>query len=72
MRVINLGPDGKAIVASNDRERPRDRGPLYTQQKHMWVPSPLGHGDQWCSHCLMTMREASVLGELEECKPANP
>lgn len=35
---------------------------------HVWVPSPLGHGESMCKYCFVTNREAAVLGILgEEC-----
>ena len=36
--------------------------------KHSWVLSTLGHGESMCSRCLMTNREAAVLGLLSECR----
>lgn len=33
--------------------------------KHEWGPSRLSHGETQCIHCLMTNREAWVLGD--EC-----
>lgn len=37
--------------------------------KHEWGPSKVGHGEFQCIHCLMTNREAWVLGET--CLTAN-
>lgn len=34
------------------------------RRKHEWVPSRLGHGETQCKWCLMTNREAWVLGEF--------
>ena len=34
---------------------------------HEWVASTLGHGDAQCKHCLITNREAAVLGRLNQC-----
>lgn len=31
-------------------------------EQHLWIPSTLGHGEQMCSRCRMTNREAMVLG----------
>lgn len=31
--------------------------------EHDWVPSRLGHGETMCRVCLITNREAAVLGE---------
>jgi hypothetical protein len=33
------------------------------RRKHEWGPSRVGHGEVQCVHCLMTNREAWVLGE---------
>jgi hypothetical protein len=35
--------------------------------KHTWVSSTLGHGDAMCARCLITNREAAVLGQLNSC-----
>ncbi len=35
--------------------------------EHIWVRSTLGHGDQMCSRCKITNREAAALGELNVC-----
>lgn len=32
--------------------------------RHIWGPSRLGHGETQCTKCLMTNREAWVLGEF--------
>ncbi|MBY0559893.1 hypothetical protein [Hyphomicrobium sp.] len=37
-------------------------------QLHDWVKSTLGHGDAMCSRCLITNREAAVLGLLNHCE----
>lgn len=34
--------------------------------QHDWVPSMLGHGETMCRNCLVTNREAAVLG-MNEC-----
>ena len=34
------------------------------RQKHEWGPSRVGHGEAQCIHCLVTNREAWVLGEF--------
>jgi hypothetical protein len=34
---------------------------------HEWVPSRLGHGESMCKNCLITNREAAVLGTLNTC-----
>ena len=41
------------------------------RRKHEWGPSRVGHGEAQCIHCLMTNREAWVLGPycIEEPKP---
>ena len=38
--------------------------------EHEWVPSTLGHGEMQCKHCLMTNREAWVLGTECSCNVA--
>ena len=38
---------------------------------HKWIPSTLGHGDQMCAWCSITVREAAALGELGE-RPKAP
>lgn len=38
---------------------------------HEWVESKLGHGETMCRRCLMTNREAAVLGALNHCEKAN-
>jgi len=40
--------------------------------KHSWTKSTLGHGEQMCSKCGITNREASILGKLESCSVADP
>lgn len=37
------------------------------QLNHDWVKSTLGHGEAMCSRCLITNREAAVLGKLNAC-----
>lgn len=37
---------------------------------HTWVKSTLGHGEVMCKYCLITNREAAVLGKLNECDKA--
>jgi hypothetical protein len=32
--------------------------------RHVWGPSRVGHGEMQCVRCLMTNREAWVLGEV--------
>lgn len=42
--------------------------------KHDWGPSRLNHGEAQCRRCLMTNREAMVLGDeclAPEPRPAN-
>ncbi len=34
---------------------------------HDWIKSTLGHGESMCSRCLITNREAAVLGKLNYC-----
>ena len=34
---------------------------------HEWVPSRLGHGETMCARCLITNREAAVLGLMGRC-----
>lgn len=34
---------------------------------HVWVRSTLGHGEVMCKYCLITNREAAVLGKLNDC-----
>jgi hypothetical protein len=34
---------------------------------HEWVLSTLGHGEVMCRRCLITNREAAVLGRLNRC-----
>ena len=34
--------------------------------EHDWVPSTLGHGEMMCRRCLMTNREALILGKCQE------
>lgn len=38
--------------------------PPKPRRKHEWGPSRVGHGEAQCIHCLMTNREAWVLGEF--------
>jgi hypothetical protein len=40
--------------------------PVRNQQRrrHEWGPSRVGHGEAQCIHCLMTNREAWVLGDF--------
>lgn len=33
-------------------------------RQHVWVPSNLGHGENMCSVCKITNREAAVLGQF--------
>lgn len=35
--------------------------------KHAWVRSTLGHGEQMCSTCFITDREAAALGKSLDC-----
>jgi len=35
--------------------------------EHQWTKSTLGHGDVMCAKCLITNREAAVLGTLNDC-----
>lgn len=35
---------------------------------HNWVRSTLGHGEQMCSKCGITNREAAVLNKLNWCE----
>lgn len=35
--------------------------------QHDWVKSTLGHGEQMCSRCKITNREAAALGQLNDC-----
>lgn len=35
--------------------------------EHDWVESTLGHGEQMCSRCKITNREAATLGLLNMC-----
>jgi hypothetical protein len=39
---------------------------------HVWEPSPLGHGGQWCVNCKGTILELGALGELTECGAPTP
>lgn len=34
------------------------------RRRHEWALSRVGHGEAQCIHCLMTNREAWVLGEF--------
>ena len=34
---------------------------------HDWIPSTLGHGEAMCRCCLITNREAAILGQLNNC-----
>lgn len=36
----------------------------YMDEKHVWVPSPLGHGNKMCSRCFVTDLEAAAIGML--------
>lgn len=36
-------------------------------RQHDWVKSNLGHGESMCRNCLITNREAAVLGRLNKC-----
>lgn len=38
------------------------------RQSHDWIPSTLGHGETMCRKCLITNREAAVLGLLNACE----
>lgn len=42
---------------------------------HNWIKSTLGHGETMCSYCMVTNREAAVLGITNTCdsvrNPAN-
>lgn len=40
--------------------------------RHAWVPSTLGHAETMCRHCLVTNREAAVIGTLNKCLRACP
>lgn len=40
--------------------------------QHDWVKSTLGHGEQMCSRCFVTNREAAALGMLDHCDPPPP
>ena len=35
--------------------------------EHVWIKSELGHGETMCAKCMMTNREAAVLGLLDAC-----
>ena len=35
---------------------------------HDWINSTLGHGEQMCSRCFITNREAAVLNLLNTCR----
>jgi hypothetical protein len=35
--------------------------------QHDWIKSNLGHGEQMCSRCRITNREAAVLNRLNYC-----
>lgn len=39
---------------------------------HDWIPSRLGHGETMCSRCLITNREAAVLGVSNVCEKTEP
>lgn len=41
--------------------------PIQKRKTHEWGPSHVGHGEMQCIHCLMTNREAAVLGPF--CLP---
>lgn len=36
--------------------------------QHVWVASPLGHGNLMCKNCKMTNREAIALGMFDVCE----
>lgn len=52
-----------------DTPRPPDATAQQEAIAHDWIRSTLGHGEVMCSRCLITNREAAVLGDLNECKP---
>ena len=39
--------------------------------EHVWIKSELGHGETMCAKCMMTNREAAVLGLLDACEKAD-
>lgn len=50
-----IDQNGNEVVEAQEVSPPQPR-------RHTWGPSHLGHGDAQCTHCLMTNREAWVLG----------
>lgn len=40
--------------------------------QHNWIKSTLGHGETMCSRCLVTNREAAVLGIMDTCDVPTP
>ena len=55
------------MTENNEPKQTKDNQPRLEHNMHKWVESTLGHGDVMCSKCLITNREAAMLGELNKC-----